>query len=163
ARPAGGLWSGSPRISRRGLGGRRIGRRRRTRGGRGARLDRPVRSGPTASSDDHGDASGPGGQRLGESVAHPRWPRDAPRRPGGAVSTAALGSLAEADEPGTAHEAARLLTSDSSAAVRASAVRALAQAPAETRAWALSSALADPDPDVRAIAVEILPRDAPGA
>ena len=83
--------------------------------------------------------------------------------PVGGVRTAVLESLAEADDPATAHEAARLLTSDSSAAVRASAVRALAQAPAETRAWALSSALADPDPDVRAIAVEILPRDAPGA
>jgi HEAT repeat protein len=82
--------------------------------------------------------------------------------PVGGVRTAVLESLAEAADPSIPIEASRLLATDSSAAVRATAVRALAEAPAEVRATALATALADPDPDVQAIAVEILPRGAPG-
>jgi HEAT repeat protein len=83
--------------------------------------------------------------------------------PVGAVRSAVLESLSEADDPSTPIEASRLLASDSSAAVRATAVRALAEAPPEIRTTALATALADPDPDVQAIAVEILPRGTPGA
>jgi HEAT repeat protein len=53
-----------------------------------------------------------------------------------------------------------LLRGDSSAAVRATAVHALARLGGEGRLAGLSLALADPDPDVRATAVESLPADA---
>jgi HEAT repeat protein len=76
----------------------------------------------------------------------------------GPVRMAALEVFAESGDPSATSLARRLLESDSSAAVRATAVHVLARADAETRSEVLAQALSDPDPDVRATAVEALPR-----
>ncbi|HYT77947.1 MAG TPA: HEAT repeat domain-containing protein [Actinomycetota bacterium] len=76
----------------------------------------------------------------------------------GPVRMAVMEVLAESGEPASVEIAEDLLKNDSSAAVRATAVYALARSDPDKRLAALSRALADPDPDVRATAVEALPR-----
>src|SRR5206468_11667877 len=73
------------------------------------------------------------------------------------VRMAALEALAEAVDPEAPLLARRALHEDSSARVRATAVRLLARAGGAERAEALQKALADPDPDVRATAMDSLP------
>lgn len=75
----------------------------------------------------------------------------------GPVRMAVMEVLAESGDPAAAEVAQELLENDSSAAVRATAVYALARTDPRTRVAVLSRALADPDPDVRATAVEALP------
>lgn len=81
----------------------------------------------------------------------------------GAVRTAVVEAVAEAGGPGGMELARRLLRDDSSAAVRAAAVRALARAEGAVAVDALTRALLDPDPDVRAVAVAVLPPGHPQA
>jgi len=76
----------------------------------------------------------------------------------GPVRMAVMEVLAESGEPAAVEIAEDLLKNDSSAAVRATAVYALARSDPDKRLAALSRALGDPDPDVRATAVEALPR-----
>lgn len=76
----------------------------------------------------------------------------------GPVRMAVMEVLAESGEPSAVDIAEDLLANDSSAAVRATAVYALARSEPHRRLAALSRALSDPDPDVRATAVEALPR-----
>jgi len=80
----------------------------------------------------------------------------------GPVRMATLEVFAESGDPSLDEHAQRLLEADSSAAVRAAAVHALSGARPERRLAALSQAMADPDPDVRATAVDILPRGMAG-
>lgn len=80
----------------------------------------------------------------------------------GAVRMAVLEVLSDSGDPATVGLAQRLLAGDSSAAVRATAVHALAGGGGAERLGALRQALADPDPDVRATAIEVLPRGFPG-
>ena len=75
----------------------------------------------------------------------------------GAVRMAVLEVFAESGDPSAATLAFELLQRDSSAAVRAAAVHALARSGGEVRLRGLAMALADADPDVRATAVETLP------
>jgi HEAT repeat protein len=72
----------------------------------------------------------------------------------GPVRLAVLEVFAESGDPGAARLATELLRDDSSAAVRATAVHVLARMPGEARVRGLTQALSDPDPDVRATAVE---------
>jgi HEAT repeat protein len=78
----------------------------------------------------------------------------------GPVRMAVMEVLAESGEPAAVEIAENLLANDSSAAVRATAVYALARAEPHRRLGVLGRALTDPDPDVRATAVEALPRGA---
>jgi HEAT repeat protein len=66
--------------------------------------------------------------------------------------------IAESGDPSANAIARQLLETDSSAAVRATAVHVLARADDATRSEVLAQALSDPDPDVRATALETLPR-----
>ncbi|MBI2237371.1 MAG: HEAT repeat domain-containing protein [Actinobacteria bacterium] len=75
----------------------------------------------------------------------------------GAVRMAVLEVLGESDEPTAVDVAAGALESDSSPAVRATAIKVIGRAGGDRRLAALSQALMDPDPDVRATAVEVLP------
>lgn len=79
-----------------------------------------------------------------------------------AVRMAALAVFEESGDPAVFAVAERLLQQDSSATVRAAAVQALGRAPEQARIDALERALADPDPDVRATAVEVLPGSVSG-
>ena len=72
----------------------------------------------------------------------------------GAVRLAVLEAFADSGDPGAERLATELLRDDSSAAVRAFAVHVLARLPGDAAGRALSQALSDPDPDVRATAVE---------
>ncbi len=72
----------------------------------------------------------------------------------GSVRLAVLEAFADSGDPGAERLAIELLRDDSSAAVRAFAVQMLARLPGEAAARAFSQALSDPDPDVRATAVE---------
>jgi hypothetical protein len=74
---------------------------------------------------------------------------------------AVLEVLSESGDPATVGLAQGLLAGDSSAAVRATAVHALAGAGGAERLVALRQ-LSDPDPDVRATAIELLPPGFPG-
>jgi HEAT repeat protein len=76
----------------------------------------------------------------------------------GPVRMAALEVLSESGDPQGVGLAQRLLAEDSSAAVRATAVHALARTGGVERLAALRLALNDPDPDVRATAIELLPQ-----
>jgi HEAT repeat protein len=76
----------------------------------------------------------------------------------GPVRMAALEVLSESGDPLGLALAHRLLAEDSSAAVRANAVHALARTGGVERLAALRLALNDPDPDVRATAIELLPQ-----
>jgi HEAT repeat protein len=75
----------------------------------------------------------------------------------GPVRMAVIEVLAESGDPAGMAVARERLAADSSAAVRATAIHALARSEPSTRREALARALADPDPDVRATAVEALP------
>ncbi|MFL5800060.1 MAG: HEAT repeat domain-containing protein [Actinomycetota bacterium] len=77
----------------------------------------------------------------------------------GAVRTAVVEAMAESAGPGGVELARRLLRDDSSASVRAASVWALARAGGAVAVDASRRGLSDPDPDVRAVAVEAL---APG-
>jgi HEAT repeat protein len=77
-----------------------------------------------------------------------------------AVRMAVLEVFSESGDPAGVTLANELLRGDSSAAVRATAVHALARLGGEGRLAGLALALADPDPDVRATAVETLPAGA---
>lgn len=81
--------------------------------------------------------------------------------PSGPVRMAALDVLSESGDPRVVEAATGLLRSDSSPAVRATAVKVLARAGRADRLASLELALEDPDPDVRATAVEVLPEGAP--
>jgi len=76
----------------------------------------------------------------------------------GPVRMAVMEVLGESGDPSAVEVAEHLLANDSSAAVRATAVYILARSDSHTRLAGLSRALSDPDPDVRATAVEALPR-----
>jgi HEAT repeat protein len=76
----------------------------------------------------------------------------------GPVRMAVLEVVAESGDQSANAIARRLLETDSSAAVRATAVHVLARADAATRSEILAQALSDPDPDVRTTALEALPR-----
>jgi HEAT repeat protein len=76
----------------------------------------------------------------------------------GPVRMAALEVLSESGDPTGVTLAQRLLVGDSSAAVRATAVQALVRTGGVERLAALRQALSDPDPDVRATAIELLPQ-----
>jgi HEAT repeat protein len=76
----------------------------------------------------------------------------------GPVRMAVLEVIAESGDPSANAIARQLLETDSSAAVRATAVHVLARADDATRSEVLAQALSDPDPDVRATALETLPR-----
>jgi HEAT repeat protein len=75
----------------------------------------------------------------------------------GPVRMAVLEVLTESGDPSAARFAQHLLESDSSAAVRATAMQLLARRGGTARAAAMAQALRDPDPDVRATAIETLP------
>lgn len=75
----------------------------------------------------------------------------------GPVRMAVLEVLTESGDPSAARFAQHLLESDSSAAVRAAAMQLLARRGGTARVAAMAQALRDPDPDVRATAVETLP------
>ncbi|HEX8099084.1 MAG TPA: HEAT repeat domain-containing protein, partial [Actinomycetota bacterium] len=75
----------------------------------------------------------------------------------GPVRMAVLEVLTESGDPSAARFAQHLLESDSSAAVRATAMQLLARRGGTARMAAMAQALRDPDPDVRATAVETLP------
>jgi HEAT repeat protein len=81
----------------------------------------------------------------------------------GPVRSAVLEVVAESADPAGMALAHLLLEDDSSAAVRAAAVRALARAGGQVALEALGQALSDPDPDVRAVAVEAIPQNLLGA
>jgi HEAT repeat protein len=76
----------------------------------------------------------------------------------GPVRMAVLEVLAESGDPSATSIARSLLRTDSSAAVRATALHVLSRADVGTRSDVLAEALSDPDPDVRATALEALPR-----
>lgn len=76
----------------------------------------------------------------------------------GPVRMAVLEVVAESGDQSANVIARRLLETDSSAAVRATAVHVLARADTATRSEVLAQALSDPDPDVRTTALEALPR-----
>jgi HEAT repeat protein len=78
----------------------------------------------------------------------------------GPVRMAVLDALAESGEPEDMALVEDRAANDTSAAVRATALRALARAGGTARLAAMARALEDPDPDVRATAVEAL---VPGA
>ena len=78
----------------------------------------------------------------------------------GAVRIAVLEVFSESGDPSAGRLALELLKRDSSAAVRAAAVHTLASLGGEALLAGLGVALADPDPDVRATAVESLPAGA---
>jgi HEAT repeat protein len=75
----------------------------------------------------------------------------------GAVRMAVIEVMAESGDPVGMVIARERLAADSSAAVRATAIHALARSEPGSRLDALARALTDPDPDVRATAVEALP------
>ncbi|MDP8957169.1 MAG: HEAT repeat domain-containing protein [Actinomycetota bacterium] len=75
----------------------------------------------------------------------------------GPVRMAVLEVLTESGDPSAARFAQHLLESDSSAAVRATAMQLLARRGGTARVAAMAQALRDPDPDVRATAIETLP------
>jgi HEAT repeat protein len=75
----------------------------------------------------------------------------------GPVRMSVIEVLAESGNPSIATVARERLAMDSSAAVRATAIHALAGVDPGTRLEILARALSDPDPDVRATAVEALP------
>ena len=75
----------------------------------------------------------------------------------GAVRMAVLEVFAESGDPAASRLALELVKRDSSAAVRAAAVQALAKVEGQPRTAGVVLALSDPDPDVRATAVEALP------
>lgn len=74
----------------------------------------------------------------------------------GSVRMAVLESLAETGDPADLAFAQERLVADSSAAVRAAALNAVVRAGGATRLAALTRAMEDADPDVRASAVEAL-------
>lgn len=74
----------------------------------------------------------------------------------GPIRMVALEILGESGEPQALEVAHRVLERDTSPAVRSAAVKVLARADTNERLLALSEALDDPDPDVRARAVEVL-------
>jgi HEAT repeat protein len=76
--------------------------------------------------------------------------------PSGAVRSAVLDAMAASDDPSALAAAANALSDDPSAPVRATAIHALARGSVEERVASLAQALTDPDPDVRAVAVEQL-------
>jgi HEAT repeat protein len=80
----------------------------------------------------------------------------------GAVRTAVLEVLGDATDPDDLGEARRLLEEDSSAMVRATAVHLLGRAGGAGGVEALATALSDPDPDVRATALDAFAPDALG-
>lgn len=80
----------------------------------------------------------------------------------GPVRMAVIEVLAESDDPSVTAIARERLATDSSAAVRATAIHALARSEPSARLEALARALSDPDPDVRATAVEALPNGIDG-
>jgi HEAT repeat protein len=75
----------------------------------------------------------------------------------GPVRMAVLEVLTESGDPSAARFAHHLLESDSSAAVRATAMQLLARRGGTARVAAMAQALRDADPDVRATAIETLP------
>jgi HEAT repeat protein len=77
----------------------------------------------------------------------------------GPVRMAVIEILTESGDPAAPALARERLEVDSSAAVRATAIHALTRAEPNVRQEALTKALADPDPDVRATAVEALTGD----
>jgi HEAT repeat protein len=77
--------------------------------------------------------------------------------PSASVRAAALEVLNEASDPAAPSLADRLMQRDASPVVRAAAVRILGRAGGERRVGALGRALEDPDPAVRAMAVDALP------
>jgi HEAT repeat protein len=80
----------------------------------------------------------------------------------GAVRMAVIEVMAESGHPAGMVIARERLAADSSAAVRATAIHALARSEPSSRLDALARALTDPDPDVRATAVEALPNGIDG-
>jgi len=80
-----------------------------------------------------------------------------------AVRRTALEVLCEAADPLAMSLCLQALDEDSSAAVRATAVRLLGRFGGAHRAEAMQRALLDPDPDVRATAVDSLPRLSAGS
>jgi HEAT repeat protein len=84
--------------------------------------------------------------------------RDLAKDPIAAVRRTALEVLCEAADPAAIALCLQALDEDSSAAVRATAVRLLGRFGGAHRAEAMRRALDDPDPDVRATAVDSLPR-----
>jgi HEAT repeat protein len=80
----------------------------------------------------------------------------------GAVRMAVIEVMAESGDPAGMVIARERLAADSSAAVRATAIHALARSEPSSRLDALARALTDPDPDVRATAVETLPNGIDG-
>jgi HEAT repeat protein len=75
----------------------------------------------------------------------------------GPVRMTTLEVIGESGDPSAITLAQELLENDSSAAVRAIAVHLLLRSGQPTRSAALARALSDPDPDVRATAVEAIP------
>ena len=74
----------------------------------------------------------------------------------GLVRVAVLDALGESGEAAAIHAALQALTGDSSVAVRAAAIRILARAEPDARLTGLRLAMDDPDPDVRASALDTL-------
>src|SRR5205807_5682273 len=75
----------------------------------------------------------------------------------GPVRVAVLDIFGESGDPSAIEVANGVLESDSSPVVRATAIRVIGRAGLDQRTTSLSQALDDPDPDVRATAVELLP------
>src|SRR5207237_366102 len=80
----------------------------------------------------------------------------------GPVRVAVLEVFGESGDPSAIEVAHSVLEHDSSPVVRATAIQVIGRAGLDQRTASLAQALDDPDPDVRATAVELLPQGMAG-
>lgn len=83
--------------------------------------------------------------------------RDVASDPSGTVRVEVLELLGESGDPSATELAKRALETDTSPAVRTTAIRVIGHSGAELQLSSLEQALADPDPAVRMTALDILP------